>query len=131
MSFGGCVAPALLSECMKIDEGISCGLRGAVRGVHRLPIEAIIDDGSSAGAIAAIYANARLGGIECIARIQGGTVWLSALPSGGSAYGSGRRFSAKSPCGNDSAGMAAHRCKRCGGDGQNAECASISSIRSR
>ena len=37
MSFGVCVAPALLSECMKIDEGISRGLRGAVRGVRRLP----------------------------------------------------------------------------------------------
>lgn len=112
MSFGVCVSPALVDVCIKIDGGICRGLHRVVRGVRRLPMEAIIDHRASAGAIAAICANALLGGIECIARVQRGTAWLSSLPCDCSGYGSGLCFSANSPRGNDSAGLAGNRCGR-------------------
>ena len=67
MPFGVYVAAPLLDVCVKKNEGyLSWFACRAVRQVRRLPIAAIIDDGASAGAIAAICENALLGDIQCI-----------------------------------------------------------------
>lgn len=113
MPFGVYVAAPLLDVCVKKNEGyLSWFACKAVRQVCRLPIAAIIDDGASAGAIAAICENAPLGHIQWFARIQGGVAGLSSLPFDCVVYGSGRCFTAKSPRGNDSTRLPANRCER-------------------
>ena len=83
--------------------------------MRQLPIGAIIDDGTSAGAIAAICEKATAVLVERRARMQRRTAGLSALPCACNGYCSGRCFTIKSPRGNDSARLPANCCKRYAG----------------